>query len=398
MQPDFSSSLQPHLANLIAFRRDIHAHPELCYEEERTAAKVLEHLRELPALTIQERMAGGTGICATINAGKPGPCVLLRADMDALPIQELSDLPYKSKHPGKMHACGHDGHTTALLGAAYVLTEHADSLPGSVKLCFQPAEEDGGGGRRMIDDGVLENPKVDAAFALHGWPDIELGHVIAAPGPMLAATAPFEIDFTGCGGHAAYPHKSKDVLLAVAQFVCNAQAIRPRFVDPLKPVVVSFTQIEGGNTHNVLPDRCHLKGTIRALDSQSHTIAKRALEQFLRSTEANFGIQAKLKFLEDYPVLINDEKCAAFVAEVAEDLLGPENVVIDAPPGMGGEDFAFYAQKVPATMYRLGLRPKGANDYPNLHNPHFDFNDNALATAATMQCTIAHRFLQTHAN
>ncbi|MCA9251968.1 MAG: amidohydrolase [Phycisphaerales bacterium] len=398
MNPDFSASVQSRLADLIAFRHDLHAHPETSFEETRTSSKVLERLRDIPGLDIRDGLAGGTGICATLNAEKSGPCVLLRADMDALPIEELSDLPYKSEHPGKMHACGHDGHTTALLGAAYALSDHADALAGPVKFCFQPAEEQGCGGQRMIDDGILENPHVDAAFALHGWPDLELGHIISVPGAILAATSPFEIEFKGKGGHAAYPHKGTDVLLAVAQLITNAQAIRTRFIDPIKPIVISFTQVNGGFTHNVLPESCHVKGTIRALDSQAHAAAKQQLSHFVQATAANFSIQADLRFIEDYPVLINDADCAALVAEVATETLGAENVVTQANPGMGGEDFAFYAQHVPAAMYRLGLRPKGTLEYPNLHNPHFNFNDDAIATGAIMQSTIAHRFQQKRAS
>lgn len=395
MNPDFANSVQTRLSELIAFRHDLHAHPEVSYEEKRTAGKVLERLRNIPRLDIREGLAGGTGICATMNREKSGPCVLLRADMDALPIEELSELPYKSEHPGKMHACGHDGHTTALLGAAYALTDHADALPGPVKFCFQPAEEQGSGGQRMIDDGVLEDPHVDAAFALHGWPDLELGHIISAPGAILAATSPFEIEFTGRGGHAAYPHKSTDVLLAVAQFVANAQAIRTRFIDPIKPIVISFTQIHGGFTHNVLPESCHVKGTIRALDSQAHHAAKELLHQFLQATVSTFAIQADIQFVEDYPVLINDADCAALVADVANETVGADKVITQSPPGMGGEDFAFYAQHVPSAMYRLGLRPKGTLEYPNLHNPHFNFNDDAIATGAIMHSAIAHKYQQT---
>ncbi|GJM26985.1 MAG: amidohydrolase [Phycisphaerae bacterium] len=398
MNPDFAASVQSRLSELIAFRHDLHAHPETSFEETRTSSKVLERLRDMPGLTIRDGLAGGTGICATINAEKPGPCVLLRADMDALPIDEMSELPYKSEHPGKMHACGHDGHTTALLGAAYALTDHADALAGPVKLCFQPAEEQGCGGQRMIDDGVLEDPHVDAAFALHGWPDLEVGHILSVPGAILAATSPFEIEFTGRGGHAAYPHKGTDLLVAVAQLVTNAQAIRTRLIDPINPIVISFTQIHGGFTHNVLPETCHVKGTIRALDSKAHATAKQQLQHFVQSTAATFSIQADLRFIEDYPVLINDAGCAALVAEVAADTFGAEKVTTRSNPSMGGEDFAFYAQHVPSAMFRLGLRPKGALEYPNLHNPHFNFNDDAIATGAIMHSTIAHRYQRTRAD
>jgi amidohydrolase len=293
-----------------------------------------------------------------------------------------------------MHACGHDAHTTCLIGAARILAKHAGELPGKVKFCFQPAEEGGAGGQRMVADGVLEHPKVNAAFAFHGWPDVHLGEVVSVSGPTLAAASAFDIEFTGRGGHAGYPHYAGDVLAAVAQFITNAQAIRTRFIDPLDPVVISFCQIEGGHAHNILPHSCHVKGTLRALSEAAQVKAKELLDVFLRSTAANFGIRAELRYDHDYPVLINNKACAALVADVARDLLGPEGVITDYPPGMGGEDFAYFAQRVPSTMYRVGLRPAGVNDYPGLHHPKFDFNDDAIPLAVRMFCGIADRFLR----
>jgi amidohydrolase len=392
---DFKSAIDAILPDVIALRHDLHAHPELAYAEKRTSARVVEELRKLPGLNIQNHLAGGTGVLATLNADSPGPCVLLRADMDALPIEELNELPYKSKVPGKMHACGHDGHTSCLLGAARVLTQFADRLPGKVKFCFQPAEEAGAGGEKMIADGILENPKVDAAFALHGWPDVPVGRIISCAGPILAASAPFDIEFTGKGGHAAYPHKAGDVIVATSQLISNLQAIRARFVDPLDPVVISVCVLEAGHAHNVLPEVCRVRGTIRALSQQAHATARHLVQRFLQNTAMNFEVKADIKFGEGYPVLINDACCADLITDVGRRVLGADKVLTKYPPSMGGEDFAFYAQRVPAAMFRVGLQPAGSFEFPSLHNPHFDFNDDAIPTAIQMFCGIAKQFLTT---
>jgi len=385
------------LPELHAFRHDLHAHPELAYQEQRTSAKVLDVLKTLPGLEIRNGMAGGTGIIATLNADKDGPCVLLRADMDALPIMEMTELPYKSRHEGVMHACGHDGHTTCLIGAARVLCAMADQLPGKVKFCFQPAEENGAGGERMIEDGALDNPRVDAAFALHGWPDLEVGQVVASPGPMLASATPFEIVFEGRGGHAAYPHKSTDVITAAAQLISSAQQIRTRFIDPIAPIVLSFTQVSAGDTHNVMPERCLVKGTIRSLDGTAHAAAQHLLQKFMQNIASSFEIQAELRFVEAYPVLINDADCTALIIDVARNVVGKEKVLDQYPPSMGGEDFAFYAQRIPAAMFRIGLRQHGAFEHPGLHNPRFNFTDEAVPVGVRMHCAIAHHFLTTRA-
>ena len=394
--PDFQSSVDRIVPELHAFRHDLHAHPETAYQERRTASKVLEVLRSLGGLQIRNGLAGGTGIVATLNADRPGPCVLLRADMDALPIHEQTELPYRSTIDGVMHACGHDGHTTCLVGAARVLCAMADRLPGRVKFCFQPAEENGAGGERIIEDGALDDPRVDAAFALHGWPDLEVGRVIASSGAVLAAATPFEIVFEGRGGHAAYPHRSTDVVAAAAQFINNAQHIRTRFIDPIAQVVLSFTQISAGDTHNVMPERCVVKGTVRSLDSQAHAATQHLLQKFMQNTAASFEIQAELRFVESYPVMYNDEACTALAADVARSVLGEDDVIVEYPPSMGGEDFAFYAQRVPATMFRVGVKPHGAFEYPGLHNPRYNFADEAVPVGVLMHCAIAHRYLTTH--
>jgi amidohydrolase len=237
---------------------------------------------------------------------------------------------------------------------------------------------------------------VDAAFALHGWPEVPVGRIVSVPGPILAAATPFEIEFTGKGGHAAYPHRTADVLLAAAQFVTNIQAIRSRFVDPLDPVVISVCAIDGGFAANVIPETCRLKGTIRALSENAHALAKQLMQRFLLNTATSFDVRADLRFAAEYPVLNNDEACAELVAEVGREVLGADKVKTKYPPSLGGEDFAFYARHVPAAMFRVGLQPAGAFEYPGLHNPRFNFNDDAIPTAVQMFCGIALRYLNTH--
>ena len=389
---DFESVIEDITDELIEFRHDLHAHPETAYEEKRTAARVAAELSELPNLRITSDVAG-TGVVAVLNAHKGPPCVGLRADMDALPLVERTGLPHASRHPGKMHACGHDGHTACLLGAARALDRFADQLPGAVKFIFQPAEEGGAGARRMIEAGVLDAPRVDAVFAIHGWPDLDLGTVAVAPGPVLAAGQAFEITITGRGAHAAYPHQGSDVILVAAHLITMLQGIRARCVDPMDPAVVSVCQVTAGDTHNILPETCRLKGTIRALRQGTHATVRSMVEQIVRTVPELFKARAEFAPLEPYPALVNDATCATLVAEVASELVGPGNVDCADAPGMGAEDFAFFAQAVPSVWYKLGLRPAGAADAAPLHNPRFDFADAAVPLGARLHCAIAHRFL-----
>ena len=390
--PDFKPAIQEIIGELIEFRRDLHAHPELAYEEQRTAARVGAELYKLANLRITTDIAG-TGLVAVLNAHKGSPCVALRADLDALPLTEKTALPYASRHPGKMHACGHDGHTTCLLGAARILSHWADQLSGAVKFIFQPAEEGGAGARRMIEAGVLDAPRVDAVFALHGWPELGLGSIAVAAGPFLAAAEAFEISITGRGAHAAYPHQGSDVILAAAHLITMLQDIRTRFIDPMDPAVVSVCQVTAGDTYNILPDTCRLKGTIRALRQGTHQKVKSIVEQFVQAVPDLFQTRAEYVPLEPYPALVNDAACVELVAEAASEILGPDPPDRAAPAGMGAEDFGFFARAVPCAWYQLGLRPGGAAEAAPLHSPHFDFNDAAIPLGAHLHCAIAHRFL-----
>jgi len=319
--------------------------------------------------------------------------VALRAELDALPIQEDNpDLSYASAQPGRMHACGHDGHMTCLVGAVLVLSRIADQLPGKVKFIFQPAEEHGGGGGKLVEAGVLDNPRVAAAFALHGWPGVSLGQVVVGQGPVLAASTPFEVNLTGRGSHAAYPHLGNDVVLTSAHVVTALQAVSSRW-NPVDPVVVSVCHISAGQAYNVLPEQCQMRGTIRALRQDSHDSVVARVRRIVEATAAAHGCTARIEFLPGYPALVNDPTCAKLVAGVAVDVLGTGAVFTDLPPGMGAEDFAFYSARVPTAWYRLGVSEPGGSGSPSLHSPRYNFPDQAIDLGVRLHCEIAHRFL-----
>ncbi|HWL92936.1 MAG TPA: M20 family metallopeptidase [Phycisphaerae bacterium] len=377
---------------LAALRHEIHAHPELAFEEIETAKRILDRLTPLKNLRIQTGLAK-TGIVATLNADKPGRCVALRAEMDALPIEEKTGAAYASNISGKMHACGHDGHSTCLVGAAIVLSQMADKLPGKVKFIFQPAEESGGGGGILCEQGVLGDPDVDAAFALHGWPYMDLGEVGICPGPAMAATNPWKIVIRGKGAHAAYPHRGVDPIVVAAHVVTALQTIASRNIDPLDAVVVTVATINAGTAGNIIPESAELTGTIRTLDAD---VRQRVVERFcglVEQTAAAFGATARVDLRWGYPVVVNDGKMSALVADVAREIVGPEKVQENLRPSMGGEDFAYYAERVPAAFWRLGVRRGDPAVQPTLHQPTYDFPDEAIPLAVRMHCEIAMRFL-----
>lgn len=383
---------QEHLDELVQLRHGLHAQPELAYQESRTAARILDELGKIPNLKVRSGVAG-TGIVATLNRDREGPCVALRAELDALPIEEVTSAPYRSTCPGTMHACGHDGHMTCLVGAARVLSAHAEELPGPVKFIFQPAEEGGAGAARMIEAGALDDPKVGAIFALHGWPEVPLGAIAIGTGPVMAGTNTFDLIVRGPGTHAAYPHHGADVIAAAAQIVTNLQAIPSRRIDPVEPAVVSICQLSAGRTYNVLPPECLMKGTIRALRPSTIDALREQLRQLAERVAAGFGAEADFTVREAYPPLVNHPQCAALVGQVGTELLGAPHVVLDPPPSLGAEDFAYYAQQVPAAFYRLGLGSGDVCRSPGLHNPSFDFNDAAIPLGVAMHCGVAYRFL-----
>ncbi len=318
------------------------------------------------------------------------PCVMLRADIDALPITEHTGAPHASTRPGSMHACGHDGHTANLLAVAAALLEEGD-LPNCVKLVWQPAEEGGGGGKKLCDAGVLDNgvfgPEVDVAFGLHGWPMLPVGVVSTRPGPLLAATDTFEARITGRGGHAAFPHFTRDPITVAAGAVGDLQHFVSREVDPTDSAVLSVTRFHAGTANNVIPDEAIIGGTCRTLVPETRKAAREAVERRLRGLCDAGRCDLSFTWNDGYPPTVNDPQMAALVKEVAGDAF----IAADRP-AMGGEDFAYYLERVPGCFFMIGLCPKGRESYPSLHTDRFDFVDDALATGVNMMLGLVRAF------
>ncbi len=380
------------LPRIVELRHRLHAHPEVALEEHQTARTVAECLAGIPGLAVQAGIGGTTGIKAVLGGEKPAPAVLLRADMDALPIQEESALPYKSQVPGKMHACGHDGHTANLVGTAMALAEVADELPGPVVFIWQPAEESLGGGQRLVEAGILEGPTVGAAFALHGWPLIQAGQVGICKGQAMAATGGFYITVRARGAHGAAPHESPDPIVISARIIDALQQIASRMVSPLQPVVVTVGTIHGGTAVNIIPNSCELSGTVRALSDEVRAQVLGHVERIATGIATTFGAAAEVAVREAYPAVYNDPAACDFIAGVVRDVLGPE-AVIEHGPTMGGEDFAYYLQKVPGAMIRLGVDAPG-RPHVMLHQPQYDFNDDALPTGMKVLAHLAMQWLK----
>ena len=372
------------LSSLTALRRDLHAHPELGYAEHRTAEIIRQKLTEI-GVSFRPGLAGGTGTLAHI-AGSTQETIALRADIDALPIEEETALPWSSTHAGRMHACGHDGHTAMLLGAATVLARLAKEspLPRSVTFLFQPAEEGGAGGRRMVEDGCLDGTAlgtpVTRIYGLHGWPQMPLGTVGSRPGPILAAADMFQIAITGLGGHAAQPHATRDPIVAGSAIVQALQTIVSRGTDPFDSVVISVTQFHAGTTHNIIPERALVSGTVRTLREETRRRVIDRLHEVARSVAAAYGCEAVVDYHDGYPVTHNDPQATEIFERVARRTFGDERVLPVASPSMGGEDFSYYGQKVPACFFLLGLQPQGQPALAQLHHPRFDFVDDAIPT------------------
>ncbi len=382
------------LPELVALRHDLHAHPQLGYEETYASALVQ---RELKAMGVAfESGLAETGVVGWITPdGEAGrrDAIGLRADMDALPIEEQTGLPYASQHPGRMHACGHDGHTTVLLGAARVLQQVRRALPRPVKLVFQPAEEGGGGADRLVKAGVLTDKvgrhHVACMFGLHGWPRLPLGQVATRVGPLLAATDNVFITLSGPGGHAAFPHVTADPVVCAAQLVTALQAVVSRMVSPTRPAVLSITTVHGGDAENVIPDRVALSGTVRTTDGDTRrTVIERA-DHTAKQVAAAHGCGVEFRLEMGYPVTQNDAAYTRRVMRMAEGLLGEGRAVELPEPVMGGEDFSYYGRHVPACFVFLGMRPAGKGTAADLHTPAFDFNDDAIGAGVELMCRAA---------
>ncbi|MDY7107225.1 MAG: amidohydrolase [Planctomycetota bacterium] len=383
------------LPELIALRHDLHAHPELGYEEHRTS-EVIQRELEGAGIDFARNLAGGTGVMGHLPAA--GDITIgLRADMDALPITEENDLDYRSTNPGVMHACGHDGHVTMLVGAARLLAKIASEqdLPRPVTFVFQPAEEGGAGGRKMVEDGCLTGnvigEPIEHMFGLHGWPWLPVGVVGTRSGPLLAAADFLDVTVTGTGSHAAWPHQGRDPILAAAAFIQAAQQVASRNVDPLDAIVVSITQVHAGTTHNIIPDRVEMHGTVRILSEETQGFAIRRLKEIGEGIGRAHDCKIEVEYSKGYPPTVNDPEAVAVFNATARAVLGEDRVVEVPDPFMGGEDFAFYCREVPSCFFLLGLRPAGAERMPDLHQPTFNFNDEAIATGVELFCRLALR-------
>ncbi len=374
MKP-LDNSIMAMADEMSAWRRDLHRHPELAYQETRTAAFVAETLRGF-GLDAVETGIGGTGVVGVLH-GATGPggearTILLRADMDALPIEEATGAAYASARPGKMHAGGHDGHTTMLLGAARRLAETRD-FDGSVVFVFQPAEEGGAGAKAMLDDGLLERFPARAVFGMHNMPGLPVGRFAFRPGPTMALSDEFTITITGVGAHAAMPHLGRDPILAGAALVQALQSIIARRVDPVDPAVLSITEFHGGAAKNVMPETATLGGTIRAFSTATHQFIRAEVARQCAALGEAFGVAIAFgPSLTPYPPVINDPDMTAFAGDVLAELVGEAALVRDPPLIMGGEDFAFLAEARPGAFVFIGNGDSAA-----LHHPAYDFNDAA---------------------
>ncbi|MBI3945851.1 MAG: amidohydrolase [Armatimonadetes bacterium] len=374
------------LPTAAAIRHDIHRNPETANEEHRTSALVRERLEQIG---VAAHPVAGTGVRGVIRGARPGGTIALRADMDALPMQETSGVPHASEVPGKMHACGHDGHTACLLGAAEALAGMREALAGTVKLLFQPAEEGGGGAARMIDGGVLTDPTVDMILALHAWPELDAGEIGLRAGPVLASTDGFRVTIQGRSGHGAHPDQCVDPILVAARVVEAIQGIVSRELDPLEPAVVTVGGIHGGTASNIIPDTVTLRGTVRTLSPATRAQAREAFLRIVRGVAEAHRATADIGYSEGLPVTVNDERAVALLRSVGEDLLGRDAVTEMRRPSLGGEDFSLYLARVPGAIFRLGTGP----GRPALHSSGFDFNDDALETGILMLAGAALKFL-----
>jgi amidohydrolase len=383
-------------AEIATLRRDIHAHPELCFQEVRTADLVAKKLTEwgIPVL----RGMGTTGVVGVIKQGTSSRAIGLRADMDALPMQEFNTFAHASQAPGKMHACGHDGHTAMLLGAAQYLAQfrHFD---GTAYLIFQPAEEGGGGAREMIQDGLFERCPMQAVFGMHNWPGMPVGSFAVSPGPVMASSNEFKITVHGKGGHAALPHNSTDPIPVACQLVQSFQTIISRNKKPIDAAVVSVTMVHAGEATNVIPDHCILQGTVRTFTLEVLDMIEARMRQITEHTCAAMGTHADFEFVRNYPPTINDAAQANFAKKVMQDLVGTEQVLAQEPT-MGAEDFAYMLQAKPGAYCFIGNgegdhRAIGHGGGPcMLHNPSYDFNDALLPLGASYWVRLVEAWLK----
>jgi len=370
-------------AEITAWRRDFHAHPEIQYDVHRTAACVADKLKSFGCDEVVTGV-GRTGVVGVIRGRRPGGKVVgLRADMDALPIAEATNLPYKSTVAGKMHACGHDGHTAMLLGAAKYLAD-TRNFAGTAIVNFQPAEESGAGAKAMTQDGLFERFAIQEVFGMHNAPGLPVGEFAIRSGPMMASTDTITIELEGKGAHAGWPHEAIDTVLVGAQIVNQLQSVVARNVDPLEAAVVSICVFAAGDTENVIPRRACLRGTARSLSAQTRDVLQKRVREVVEGTARLYGAEAKLTYAAGYPVLVNEERRTNFAATVAREVAGGDKVNIAYPPVMGAEDFAYMLQQRPGAFIWIGN-----GDSAGLHHPAYDFNDEAIPVGTSYWVRLA---------
>ena len=379
-----ATALEP---KLIETRRRIHQHPELGFKEHETAGLAAGWLKEL-GLEVQENICR-TGVVALIKGHQAGQVVGLRAEMDALPLQEKSDHPYRSQNPGTMHACGHDAHVACLLGAAEILSSLRTEMTGAVKLIFQPSEEDvPSGALDMLSAGVLDDPPVDVLIALHVDPEMPTGGIGIRAGPYLAGARDFDVRIIGRGGHGAHPHQAIDAIVTAAHFVTDLQSVVSRRVDPLQPAVITVGQIHGGKADNIIADLVELRGTVRALDPRLDELLAQAVENVLLGVTTAAGARGEIEWTQGCAALVNDPGATQAVHDAAVQLYGPESLHEDIPQSMGGDDFSYFLKHVPGVLFGLGTNDGTERTSYPLHHPQFDIDESALVRgAATLALT-----------
>ena len=376
-------------SELADWRRHLHTHPELAFEEDATSAFVAERLRAFGVDEVHTGIAR-TGVVGVVRGGEAGRAIGLRADMDALPIKEETGAPWASTSPGRMHACGHDGHTTMLLGAARYLAE-TRNFKGTVYLIFQPAEEGAGGGRVMVEEGLFDRFPAEEVYGLHNWPSLPPGTFGMCAGPCMAAADTFEIELEGRGTHAAMPHLGRDPVLAAAIMVQALQGIVSRNVDPLDQAVLSVTKINAGYTHNVVPEEASLLGTVRTFKEGTRKLVERRIGEVVAGVAAAQDLTGRYRYERHYPPTVNSTREAEQGAEAAAEIAGEANLVRGPQPSMGAEDFSFMLQKKPGSYIWLGVG--GAEDGRQLHSPRYDFNDEVLGWGVSYWVRLAERLL-----
>jgi len=380
-------AIQAMQGELTAWRHDFHAHPELAFEEHRTSDLVADRLAAF-GLEVH-RGVGRTGVVGTLRRGSGGRRVGLRADMDALPIEEGNSFDHRSRTPGKMHACGHDGHTTMLLGAARYLAEHGN-FDGTIQFIFQPAEEAAGGARVMLRDGLFQRFPVDSVFAMHNWPGLPAGQIRSRPGPMWASFDIFDIDVHGIGSHGAMPHFGRDPIVAMSDLVGALQTVVSRNVDPLRPAVVSVTKVRAGDAYNVVPDSAYLGGGVRCFLPEVQQEIRKRMESLVEGVCKAYGARGQLNYRTAYPALVNDREQTEFAMGVAAEVVGQQNVG-KARLLLASEDFAFMLEKVPGCYLLIGNGEERGGCM--IHNSNYDFNDDILPVGTSFWVRLAESFL-----